>query len=93
MIDLNHSSDIVYLIYFSAVEKVLTSAFTGIKQKKLVAGQKSSLSDSERLSLITSPSFSTIEYLKKGDQLSIKVGRKGKQSSVKSINFVMRQLL
>jgi len=74
-------------------EKVLTSAFTGIKQKKLVAGQKSSLSDSERLSLITSPSFSTIEYLKKGDQLSIKVGRKGKQSSVKSINFVMRQLL
>ena len=73
---------------------MLTSAFTGAKQKKLVAeGQTSSLNDSERLSLITSPSLSTIEYLKKGDQLSIKIGRKGKQSTVKSINFVMRQLL
>ena len=70
----------------------MTSAFTGIKQKKLVAeGETSRLTDSERLSLITSPSFSTIEYLKKGDQLSIKIGRKGKESFVKSINFVMRQ--
>ena len=79
---------------FTTSDKVLTSAFTGIKQKKLVAeGETSRLTDSERLSLITSPSFSTIEYLKKGDQLSIKIGRKGKESFEKSINFVMRQLL
>ena len=51
------------------------------------------LNESNRLSLITSPSLSTIEILKKGDELSVKVGRKGNKSYVSSINFVIRQLL
>ena len=69
------------------------SAFTGLKQNILSRGENPArLDDSEKIDLITSPSMSTIEYLKRGDHLSLKIGRKGQQSNVKHINFVIRRL-
>ena len=59
------------------------------KEGGIVAG----VNESNRLSLITSPSISTIEILKNGDKLSVKVGRKGNKSYVSSINFAIHQLL
>ena len=51
------------------------------------------INDAEKINLITSPSISTIENMKRGDEVSLKVGRKGYQSYVSSINFVIRQLM
>ena len=51
------------------------------------------INDAEKINLITSPSISTIENLKRGDEVSLKVGRKGYRSYVSSINFVIRQLM
>ena len=69
------------------------SVFTGLKQNKLSRKDNPVRLDvSEKIELITSPSMSTIEYLKRGDHLSLKIGRKGQQSNVKHIHFVIRRL-
>ena len=69
------------------------SVFTGLKQNILSREDDPvSLDASEKIDLITSPSMSTIEYLKKGDHLSLKTGRKGQKSNVKHIDFVIRRL-
>ena len=72
---------------------VLVSVFTGSKQN--ILSRKNNpvrLDASEKIDLITSPSMYTIQYLKRGDHLSLKIGRKGQQSNVKHINFVIRRL-
>ena len=69
------------------------SVFTGLKQNIMSREDNPvRLDDSEKINLVTSPSMSTIKYLKKGDHLSLKIGRKGHQSNVKHINFVIRRL-
>ena len=82
------NSDIFY--YPGAV---LASVFTGLKQSILSREDNPvRLDASEKIDLITSPSMYTIQYLKRGDNLSLKIGRKGTQSNVKHINFVIRRL-
>ena len=72
---------------------VLVSVFTGLKQNILSREDNPvRLDASEKIDLITSPSMYTIQYLKMGDHLSLKIGRKGQQSNVKHINFVIRRL-
>ena len=69
------------------------SVFTGLRQNILSREDNPvRLDDSEKIDLITSPSMYTIQYLKMGDHLSLKIGRKGQQSNVKHINFVIRRL-
>ena len=69
------------------------SVFTGLKQNILSWEDNSiRLDSSEKIDLVTSPSMYTIQYLKMGDHLSLKIGRKGQQSNVKHINFVIRRL-
>ena len=70
------------------------TVFTGLKQSMPSWEDNSAkLDDSEKIDWITSPSMSTIEYLKNGDHLSLKIGTKGQQTSFKHINFVMRRLV
>ena len=69
------------------------SVFTGLKQNIMSREDNPvRLDASEKIDLITSPSMSTIEHLRRGDHLSLKIGRKGQQSNVKHINFVIRRL-
>ena len=84
----------MYPVSFFLSDSVLTSAFTGVKQMIMERGGKTiSLDQAQRLSLTTSPSITTIEFLKLGDRISVKIGRKGTRSNVKSINFAMRQIV
>ena len=80
-------------MYLLAQRHVLTSAFTGMKQKTLRKERSSSRNDdSTIMSLTTSPSLSTIEFLKKNDHLSVKIGRKGNKSHAAAIRFAIHQV-